>query len=187
MPAIYGNERRQTNNNQEQPPNVSRHLRCLRNKKEQVYQEPERKRFFNDTINSLPFEMHIPGHNFTGPGTKLNKRLNADMTPKAWSKPINRVDKAAYHHDICYVKNKDTKTRNEVCDKNMLTELNGICNPTLRERMERGVVSTIIGTKKTLRMGVKKNERSESVNWRSQLADELHKPIIKNCPKRKCM
>jgi len=61
------------------------------------------KEFINDTINSLPFEMHMTGHNFTGLGTKLNKRLNADMTPKAWSKPINRVDKAAYHHDICYV------------------------------------------------------------------------------------
>jgi len=34
-------------------------------------------------------------------------------------------------------------------------------------------------------MGVKKNERSESVNWSSQLADELHKPIIKYFPKRK--
>jgi len=51
--------------------------------------------------------MHMPGHNFNGPGTKLNKRLDEDMTPKAWSKPINRVDKAADHHDISYVKNKD--------------------------------------------------------------------------------
>ena len=90
----------------------------------------------------------MPGHNFTRPGTKLNKRLNEDMTPKAWSKPINRVDKAAYHHDICYVKNKDTKTCDEFCDKIMLTELNGIYNPTFRERMERVVVSKIIGTKK---------------------------------------
>ena len=37
---------------------------------------------------------------------------------------------------------------------------------------------------KTLWMGVKKNERSESINWSSQLADELHKPIIKIFPKR---
>ena len=73
------------------------------------------KGFINDTINS--FEMHMPGHNFTVPGTKLNKRLNEDMTSKAWSKPINRVDKATYHHDICFVENKDTKTRNEVCEK----------------------------------------------------------------------
>ena len=101
--------------------------------------------------------MHMPGHNFTGPGTKLNKRLNEDMTPKAWSKPINRVDKAASHHDICYVKNKDTKTRYEFCDKNMLTELNGIDNPTLRERVERGLVSMIIRTKKRFGWGLKKD------------------------------
>ena len=31
-------------------------------------------------------------------------------------------------------KNDDTKTRNEVCDKKMLGELNGIVNPTLREK-----------------------------------------------------
>jgi len=67
------------------------------------------KGFINDTINSLPFEMHMPGHNFTGPGRKLNKCLNEDMTPKTWSKPISRVDKAAYHHDVCYFKNKDKK------------------------------------------------------------------------------
>ena len=49
----------------------------------------------NKVIKSLPFEMHLPGNNFTGPGTKLNKRLNLDLTPKKWSKPVNPVDKAA--------------------------------------------------------------------------------------------
>jgi len=38
---------------------------------------------------------------------------------------------------------------------------------------------------KALRTGDKKNERSESVNWSYLLPDELHKPIIKNFPKRK--
>jgi len=157
------------------------------------------KGFLNKAINSLPFEMHLPGHNFTGPGTKLNKRLNADLTPKAWSKPINRVDQAAYHCDICYVKNKDIKSRNEVCDKNMLVELDGIYNPTLREWIDRGIVRPIIGTKKRFRMGLKKersederseaerskNERSKNVAWSTPLAEELHKPVIKNFPKRK--
>ena len=32
-------------------------------------------------------EMHLPGHNFTGPGTNLD-RLNPDGTPKPWSKPV---------------------------------------------------------------------------------------------------
>ena len=108
----------------------------------------------NKMINNLPVEMHLLGHNFTGPGTKLNKRLNADLTPKEWSKPINRIDKAAYHHDICYLKNNDTATRNNVCDKNMLNEMKNIYNPTLRERMERGLVSTLIGTKKRFGWGL---------------------------------
>ena len=88
--------------------------------------------FLNTLVNKLPFEMHLAGHNFTGPGTKLYQRLNQDGTPKEWSKPINRVDNAAYHHHLCYSKYDDTKTRNEVCDKTMLGELNGIVNQTFK-------------------------------------------------------
>ena len=100
--------------------------------------------FLNSLVNKLPFEMHLPGHNFTGPGTKLYKRLNSDGTPKEWSLPINRVDNAAYHHDLCYSKHDDTKTRNEVCDKTMLGELSGIVNPTLRERNNISIVGKLI-------------------------------------------
>ena len=110
----------------------------------------------NKAINNLPFEMHLPGHNFTGPGTKLKKRLNPDLTPKEWSKPVNRVDKAAYHHDVCYLKNDNTATRNAVCDKNMLKELERIYNPTLRERLDKSIVSNLIGMKVKFGMGVKK-------------------------------
>ena len=76
--------------------------------------------FLNNLVNKLSFEMHLAGHNFTGPRTKLYKRLNSDGTPKKRSISINRVDNAAYHHDLCYSKHDDTKTRNEVCDKTML-------------------------------------------------------------------
>ena len=58
--------------------------------------------FPNSLVNKLPFEMHLPGRNFTGPGTKLYKGLKSDETPKEWSIRINRVDNAAYHHDLCY-------------------------------------------------------------------------------------
>ena len=119
---------------------------------------PKDGSILNKLINNLPVEMHLPGHNFTGPGTKLNKRLNPDLTPKSWSKPINRVDKAAYNHDVCYLKNMDTKTRNDVCDKNMLKELDGIYNPSIRERMEQDLVSRLIGTKKRFAWGVGKKK-----------------------------
>ena len=135
----------------------------------------------NKMINNLPVEMHLLGHNFTGPGTKLNKRLNAGLTPKEWSKPINRIDKAAYHHDICYLKNNDTATRNNVCDKNMLNEMKNIYNPTLRERMERGLVSTLIGTKKRFGWGLseagrspkKKSSRRQPKNYINQSNENL--------------
>ena len=58
--------------------------------------------FLNTLVNKLPFEMHLPGRNFTGPGTKLYKRLNPDGTSKELSIPINRVDNAAYHHDLLF-------------------------------------------------------------------------------------
>ena len=111
--------------------------------------------FLNKAINNLPFEMHLPSHNFTGPGTKLDKRLKPDLTPKKWSMPINRVDKAAYHHDIGYSKSPDVKTRNKL-NKKMLKELDGIYNPTIRERMERGLVASLIGTKARFGWGVDK-------------------------------
>lgn len=112
----------------------------------------------NAAINSLPFEMHLPGHQFTGPGTQLLRgktRLNPDLTHKEWSKPINRVDESAYKHDVCYIRNKDTETRNKVCDSNMIKELDEIPNPTIRERVERAIVKPIIKAKKTFGMGSK--------------------------------
>ena len=100
--------------------------------------------------------MHIPSHNFTGPCTKLKKRLNPDLTPRKWSKPVSRVDKAAYHHHICYLKNDDTATRSAVCDKNMLKELEGIYNPSLRKRLGKSIMSKLVGMKVKFGMGVKK-------------------------------
>ena len=64
------------------------------------------------------------------------------------------VDKAVYHHDLCYLENDDTATRNAVCDKNMLKELEGIYNPTLLERLDKSIVSKLIGTKVKFGMGV---------------------------------
>ena len=50
----------------------------------------------------FPGEMHLVSHNVTGPGTRLDQRLNPDLTPKEWSMPINHIVNAAYHHDLAY-------------------------------------------------------------------------------------
>ena len=114
---------------------------------------------FNRAVNSLPFELHLARHNFAGPGTMLDRRLNPDLTPKEWSKPINKVDTAAYHHDLCYAQHPDRETRNKVCDREMLRELGAITSPTLRERLERGLVRNLINTKANLGLGLKKKPR----------------------------
>lgn len=41
-------------------------------------------------------EWHLPGHNFTGPGTKLKYRLEQGQ------EPINKVDALSLHHDLRY-------------------------------------------------------------------------------------
>ena len=79
--------------------------------------------------------------------------MNQDGTPKEWSIPINRVDHAAYHHDLCYSKHDDIKTRNEVCDKTMLGELSDIVNPTVRERIDKSIVGKLIKAKVNFELG----------------------------------
>ena len=53
-------------------------------------------------------EMHLSGHSFAGPGTRLELRLNDDGSWKNWTAPVDRVDLAAYHHDLEYLKHSDT-------------------------------------------------------------------------------
>ena len=137
--------------------------------------------FLNSLVNKLPFEMHMPGRNFTGPGTKLYKRLNQDGTPKEWSIPTNRVDNTAYHHDLCYSKHDDTKTRNEVCDKTMLGELSGIVNSTLRERIDMPVVGKLIKAKVNFGLG---HPIRKKLKFTNELAEKLYKPVTRKFQRR---
>ena len=113
-------------------------------------------------------EKHLPGHNFTGPGTRLDLRLNPDNTPKEDSKPINRVDAASYKHDLAY-RNNDITSRHEA-DRKMIQELDSIQNPTFRERIERMFVKKALQTKMLFGQGIDLNER---------FATEIHKEYRK--------
>lgn len=59
----------------------------------------------NTLINKLPFELHLPGYNYCGPGTKLSKRLARG------DKGVNLLDEACKKHDIVYSASKDIKSR----------------------------------------------------------------------------
>src|SRR5438034_903741 len=54
--------------------------------------------FLNTAINALPFEAHIPGYQFCGPGTRLEERLARG------EQGINPLDAACREHDIAYEK-----------------------------------------------------------------------------------
>ncbi len=104
----------------------------------------------NDLLNSgvLP-EMHLPSHNYTGPGTKLKKRmLRGD-------KPINKLDEKAMYHDMAYSIFKDKKDRH-VFDKKLQKEaLEIMTNPnsTYKEKIEAGLVSGIMAGKRKMGLG----------------------------------
>ena len=71
---------------------LMRRGRCItggENKTQFIKRDVTSGSFLNTLVNKLPFEMHLPRHNFTGPETKLYKRFNSEGTPKEWSIPIN--------------------------------------------------------------------------------------------------
>ena len=123
-----------------------------------------------------PGALHLFGHDFTGPGTNLHERLNPDGTPKPSSQPVDRVDLAAYHHDLSYAEHSDTPNRN-IADEVMVRELDSIENPTLRERAERAVVKPIIAAKAKVDLGVEINTKPYNgfVNFQA-VASKMNPP-----------
>ena len=109
-------------------------------------------------LGKFPGEMHVPGMNFAGPGTNLDKRLTSTDAYQEWSKPVDRVDNAAYHHDLAYKYFNDKQARN-LADQMMLEEMNSIQNPTQKEIRERKIIEPIISAKAKFGLGIKKNHR----------------------------
>src|SRR5271166_2768787 len=59
----------------------------------------------SSVISKIPVELHLRSlkgkkYSFCGPNTNLVERLNADDTPKEWSRPINKVDEVCLRHDL---------------------------------------------------------------------------------------
>src|SRR6218665_1884402 len=70
----------------------------------------------------------------------------------------------------------------------MVDELNKIPNPTFRERVERAIVKPIFSTKANLGLGLASSDSKsdlKKVKWIGQLAEELHKPVVKKFRKRR--
>jgi len=139
---------------------------CLvcKNTKSQFVRKHQKGGNFSSMLNSvtskkkLPWtrfkgEMHLSCMHFAGPGTNLNKRLMPNGEYHNWSEPVDRVDEAAYHHDLAYQQFSDTPNRN-IADKAMLKQIDTIINPSIHERIERAIIEPIISTKVMHGLGV---------------------------------
>ena len=65
----------------------------------------------NSIVNKLLVELHIPGYQYCGPGTKLKERLSRG------DPGINPLDVACKEHDFAYSKNRDNLNARHAADR----------------------------------------------------------------------
>lgn len=106
----------------------------------------------NNWINNLPFEAHLKGYNYCGPGTKLIERL------KRGDKGVNALDDACKQHDIYYGFHKNNEER-QTADKLLLSRAWKRVkaeDSSVGEKLAALAVTTAIKGKLTFGMGIKK-------------------------------
>ena len=151
----------------------------------------------NDIINAFLFagdkfmpEMHLKQPGFTycacGPFTKNKKRIeklmqsgNTDFIYK------NELDKACFQHDMAYGKSKDLVKRTQ-SDKVLRDKAFKIASNPKYNGYQRGLASMVyefFDKKSALLDKSKGSGITNEPNY--QLANELHKPVIKKFKKRK--
>lgn len=116
-------------------------------------------------INKMP-EIHIPGYQYCGPGTKLAERL-ARGDPG-----INKLDVACKEHDFAYASCKDTKSRRKA-DKELIGRAfkrvySG--DAKLDERAAALLVSGLMGAKMGLtKIGLGLNAPKKKINKKNTI------------------
>lgn len=110
----------------------------------------------NTLINKLPFELHLPGYNFCGPGTKLEKRLARGDTG------INLLDQACKEHDIAYSKSNDIKSRH-AADKLLVEKAKARLrakDASFGEKTAALGISGVMNVKRKLGMGLRRRRKT---------------------------
>lgn len=111
------------------------------------------KGFINNIINALPVELHLPGYQYCGPGTKLEKRLARG------DKGINPLDAACRVHDIAYANSNDINNRHKA-DRELIDrawERAKAKDSSVGEKLSALLVTNMMKAKVKTGMGMKKN------------------------------
>jgi len=112
----------------------------------------------NRTINALPFELHIPGYQFCGPGTHLEKRLARG------DQGVNPLDAACREHDIAYSRSNDLAERH-VADRILGVQARKRItakDSTLGEKIAATAVWTAMKAKTKIGMGMKTKTKTKT-------------------------
>lgn len=131
----------------------------------------------NALINKLPFEAHIPGYRFCGPGTKLAKRLARG------DHGVNKLDEACREHDIAYSKIQDVKGRHSA-DKELAFRALGRVfskDSSLAERAAAAGVAGVMGAKIKLGLGMRKKKCCGGALSFRKITDKVRK-VVKRSP-----
>lgn len=114
----------------------------------------------NKLINKLPFEMHIPGYKFCGPGTLLEERLHRGDAPK------NNLDEACREHDIAYSENKSLSERHQADDilAQKAWKRARDSSASIGERAAASAITGIMKTKRFIGAGNNKKNKIKKKN-----------------------
>ncbi|KAK5645901.1 hypothetical protein RI129_004365 [Pyrocoelia pectoralis] len=113
----------------------------------------------NTVINKLPIELHLPGYQYCGPGTKLDKRL-ARGDPG-----VNPLDVQCKLHDISYRDNSDLENRHKAdhrLEQSAWSRLKS-SDATIGERISALAVGSIMKAKRKLGMGAKISSKRKNM------------------------
>lgn len=105
----------------------------------------------NSIIDCIPFELHLPGYNYCGPGTKLQKRLSRG------DKGVNKLDEACKLHDIAYINNDfDSRHKADLQLLDMAKKRMHSKDAGKGEKLASWLVSKVMKAKVKTGSGVKK-------------------------------
>lgn len=113
------------------------------------------KGVLNNLINKLPLELHLPGYQYCGPGTKLEKRLARGDSG------VNPLDSACKRHDIAYAENRDNISLRNKADNILAAEASKrifASDASLGERAAAAFVTNAMKVKSKFGMGLSKNK-----------------------------
>lgn len=134
----------------------------------------------NNIINHLPFELHLPGYNYCGPGTKLQQRLARG------DKGINQLDEACKEHDIAYANHIDIGNRHKADLQlmNMAKQRVKAKDARTGEKIASWIVNKVMKTKLKSGAGLKKSKSGAKLktfgSFVSRIRSRLKKCNLKN-------